>query len=304
MAPLISAVMSVYNGERFVGEAIGSILSQTYPDLELLIVDDGSTDRSLEIIETYAKKDDRVRVIKNNANEGLTKSLIKAIGNAKGMYLARQDADDISLPQRLERQLDFLEKHPSCGAVGTAARIIDSEGNFIKNASVPGSWFMIRQILRFGNCFLHGSMMFRKDAYVNAGGYRAAFRVGQDFDLWLRISKNRELANLGERLYCWRKTEGNISSMQTEPQFKIGALALYDHRHNKHLALDSSFEINDFINSFSRDERIKYDLCLRDLCLRHGNIAMAKKHLDHGMVNSILIMLAALIFSMVRLNRN
>ncbi len=301
--PLISVLMSVYNGERFLNDAIASILGQTYEHFEFIIIDDSSSDKTPKILLEYSQNDDRIRVIHNRENIGLTRSLIKAADISKGEYLARQDADDISLPQRLKKQINFLEHNPSFGAVGTCAKVVDSEGEFIKNANVPTSWFMTKQILKFGNCFLHGSMMFKKEDYMKAGGYRSAFKVGQDFDLWLRISARKKIINLDERLYHWRDTGNNISIMKTEPQFKIGALALYDHRHNQSLKLDNDFDVDSFIKDLRAEERKKYDLCLRDLCLRHGNINMAKKYLGPGFTNNILITLAAIAFSVLRMSR-
>jgi glycosyltransferase EpsE len=298
--PEVSVLMAVYNGEPFVRGAIEGILNQTYRNFELLITDDCSTDRSLCIIEEYAGKDERIRIIKNSNNEGLTRSLINAVSEANGEYIARQDADDVSMPQRLEKQISFLKRNSEYGAVGTSAEIIGKEGSQRKNANVPKTWFMVRQILKFGNCFLHGSMMFRKEDYVKAGGYRKAFSLGQDYDLWLRISKAKKLKNLGEMLYRWRDTGDNISSMKTDPQFKIGALALYDYRFDVHLELDDDFEIDNHINGLNATERHRFDSCLRDLCLRHGNIEMAKKYINHGLINKTLVFLAAAAFGVLR----
>ena len=298
--PEISVLMPVYNGGDFVSEAIASILDQTFDNIELIAVDDASTDGSLKILEDYSKKDGRIKVIKNKENMGLTRSLIRAVGMADGKYIARQDSDDISLPQRLEKQLGFLKHNPSYGAIGTSAHIIDKNGDIIKNANVPNTWFMTKQILRFGNCFVHGSMMIRKDVYLRAGGYREAFSVGQDFDLWLRISRLAKLKNLRERLYQWRETGDNISLVKTDIQFKTGALALYDHRYDKHLELDNNFEIDAFINDLDKTERKKYDSCLRLLCLRHGNVNTAQKYLEDSLLNRSLLAITGTAFKVLR----
>lgn len=299
----VSILMPVYNGKAHLEDAINSILKQTYRNFELIAIDDASSDGSLSILERYAKKDSRFKVVINNKNIGLTRSLIKAIDMAQGQYLARQDADDISLPQRLEKQVDFLENNTSCSAVGTSAKVIDEHGNILKKAWVPKSWASIQQILKFGNCFLHGSMMIRKEDYIKAGGYRAAFSVGQDYDLWLRISGIGKLRNLKESLYSWRKTTSSISSMKTDSQFKVGALALYDFRYKKGLKLDENFEINRFLENLTVGDREKYDSCLRNLCLRHGNIEMAKKYLNTGILNPALIALTQVLFTIFRSRR-
>lgn len=298
--PEISILMPVYNGEAFVSRAVVSILEQTFEDIELIAVDDASTDGSLKILEDYSGKDSRIKIIKNKENMGLTRSLVKAAGIAEGEYIVRQDSDDISLPQRLGKQLGFMKQNPSYGAIGTSAHIIDKNGDIIKNANVPNTWFMTKQILRFGNCFVHGSMMIRKDVYLRAGGYREAFSVGQDFDLWLRISRLAKLKNLRERLYQWRETGDNISLVKTDIQFKAGALALYDHRYNKHLEPDEDFEIDHFINSLSKTERKKYDSCLRLLCLRHGNLITARKYLEESLINRSLLAITETAFKLLR----
>ena len=127
--------MSVYNGEKYLREAIESILNQTFTDFEFLIVNDGSTDSSLEIILSYP--DERIRVIRNDRNIGLTKSLNKALQQAKGEYIARQDADDISLQNRFEEQLIYLEKHPEVALLGTSAYKIDERGEILAKVIVP-----------------------------------------------------------------------------------------------------------------------------------------------------------------------
>lgn len=301
----VSILMPVYNGEAHLEDAINSILKQTYRDFELITVDDASSDGSLSILERYAKQDSRIKVITNNKNIGLTKSLIKAIDMAQGRYLARQDADDISLPERLEKQIDFLEQNLSYVAIGTSATIIDENDSVIKKALAPKSWLMIKRILRFGNCFLHGSMMFRKEDYFKVGGYRDLFHVGQDYDLWLRMSNLKKMRNLKDNLYLWRTSNNNISSSKTDTQFKIGALALYDYRYKNNLRLEEDFEVNNFINKLNNEDRKKYNRCLRDLCIRHGNISMAEKYcFNQGIINLMLLKVAKTIVKTIKLIRS
>ncbi len=129
--PRVSVLMSVYNGERFLRDSVESILGQTFTDFEFLILDDGSTDSTCEILEEYANKDARIVLVRNDRNLGLTRSLNKGLRLVRGEYLARQDADDISLPKRLEMQVKFLDAHPEVGVVGSALEIIDENGNTI-----------------------------------------------------------------------------------------------------------------------------------------------------------------------------
>ncbi len=127
--PKVSVIMSVYNGDKYLREAIESILNQTFTDFEFIIVNDGSTDNSLEIIESY--DDERIKTINNKKNIGLTKSLNKALKFAKGKYIARQDADDVSLPNRFEKQVEYLDSHPEVALVGTSVYLIDENGKII-----------------------------------------------------------------------------------------------------------------------------------------------------------------------------
>lgn len=197
--PKISVIMSVYNGERYLREAIESILSQTFTDFEFIIVNDGSTDNSLEIIQSY--HDDRIRVINNEINCGLTKSLNKAIREARGEYIARQDADDISLPNRFEEQIKHLEEHPQVALLGTSIYRIDSGGKILRKtvAMVNPGKSLFRQ-----NQFNHGSTMFKREAVNRLGGYNELFRYSQDYELWLRLAKYYEVSNLTQVLYKLR----------------------------------------------------------------------------------------------------
>ena len=301
--PIISVVMSVYNSERFLRDAVKSVLDQTFRNLEFIMVDDASTDGSLAIMEDFAKTDARVKLICNQKNVGLTRSLIRAIGQAKGEYIARQDSDDISLPQRLEKQIEFLEGNPSYGAVGTFTKIIDNNGKIIKNAKLHASWMLIKIVLRFGNPFVHGSMMFRRNEYIEAGGYREFVTLGQDFDLWLRISKAGKMKNLKDALYLWRRTEGSITSKKEDVQYKIGALALFDFRYGMNLQFDK--DIDAYIEGLSNKNKRKYFICLRDLCLWHGNIEMAEKYCaDRDVINFLLINIARVFYKIVRFVRH
>lgn len=293
---LVSVAMSVFNGAKYLSESVESVLSQTLGDFEFIIVDDGSTDGTPGILDEISSRDRRVRIIRNASNIGLTKSLIRAAGISQGKYIARQDADDVSLPDRLQKQFDFLEANPAYGAVGTSAAVIDDKGDVIRRASVPRHWLLIRLVLKFGNCFLHGSMMLRRSDYLEAGGYREAFAMGQDFDLWLRISSLKKMGNLKEELYLWRETSGSISSMKRDKQFRIGALALYDSRYNKGLDLTSAIEIDDFISGLGIKERRQYDRCLRDLYIRHRKFSLAEEYFrDQGILDRMLVKAAAAI---------
>lgn len=175
--------MSVYNNANFVSKAIESILNQTFTDFEFIIVDDGCTDDTLEIIKNFAQQDKRIKIIRNRINIGLTKSLNKAIKRAQGEHIARQDADDISLPQRFERQLTFLERHPNyafCGGFGEIRFKSQIRGKFYEIDE-------IRRNLIIDNCFPHTSVMIRKSILEKYGYYDEKYLYSQDYELWARL---------------------------------------------------------------------------------------------------------------------
>ncbi len=218
--PKISVIMSVYNGEKYLKEAIESILRQTFSDFEFIIIDDGSTDKSLNIIEDY--NDDRIKVIKNDVNVGLTKNLNRALVIAKGEYVARQDADDISLLCRFEEQIKFYENNPELVLLGTSIYIMDEKGKIIKKRIAPSNpgKFLINV-----NNITHASVMFNKLIVNKLGGYNELFKYAQDYDLWLRISKYYSIMNLQLPLYCVRIHRNSIGTTKSREQFLYAILA-------------------------------------------------------------------------------
>lgn len=221
MKPQVNVIMSIYNGEKQLRESIESILNQTFTDFEFIIVNDGSTDGSLEIIESYI--DSRIQIIDNEENIGLTKSLNKAIKKARGKYIARQDADDISLPTRLELQHEYLEKHPEVALLGTGIYVINEMGDEIeKRIMHPNP----KKSLLNGNRFIHGSVMFRKSVIDEIGAYNETLKYAQDYELWLRMSKEYDdLRNLTAPLYKLRMHRGSILSKNIEEQQMYAVLA-------------------------------------------------------------------------------
>ena len=153
--PRITVLMSVYNGEKYLKEAIDSVLSQTFKDFEVLIINDGSIDKTSKILKTY--KDPRIRIINNKKNIGLTKSLNKGLKLARGEYIARMDDDDVSKPNRLEKQFEFMEKNSKYAVVGSFIEIIDSKGNLSNKVERPIKPKDIGERLLKGSCIFHGS---------------------------------------------------------------------------------------------------------------------------------------------------
>lgn len=221
--PKVSVVMSVYNGKKYLREAVESILNQTFRDFEFIIVDDGSCDNTLEILKDYAEKDSRIKIIKNEKNIGLTKSLNKAIQEAKGEYIARMDADDISLPERLKAQMLAMEKGRKNGLIGCDVIIIDEHGNEIKKVIVPR--VDLNNYLRKKNCLVHGSLFILKKALQGVGNYSDEMIFAQDYDLLLKISTKYSISFVGDFLYKLRRDKNNISHKKFFPQLFYTAIA-------------------------------------------------------------------------------
>lgn len=209
--PKISVAMSVYNGEKYLHQAIESILNQTFRDFEFIIVNDGSTDKTEEIIDEYAKKDLRVKIIKNKNNIGLTKSLNKAIKEAKGEYIARMDADDISLPERLKKQLSFMENHPEIGVVGCWYYLIDKNNKLIKKCQPAIKFSKIKKALINSAPIIHPGLMIKKEALRKVNSYDESFKYAQDRDLLFRILKYYQLGIVPEFLLKFRYSKQSIS---------------------------------------------------------------------------------------------
>lgn len=203
--------MAVYDGERYLREAINSILNQSFNDFEFLIINDGSTDRTQEIILSY--NDPRLRLIDNPHNLGLTKSLNCGLKQSSGQFVARQDADDISEPERLAKQVAFLEKHTEVALLGTWYKEIDSQGTFIENARLPCDDTGIRWSLLFFCPFVHSSVMLRRAAVLeHIGFYNEAFVYSQDYELWTRIARLMPVANLNQYLVKLRTTPTSMTA--------------------------------------------------------------------------------------------
>ncbi|HLA39858.1 MAG TPA: glycosyltransferase, partial [Candidatus Glassbacteria bacterium] len=210
--PLVTVLMSVYNGERFLRESVESILRQSFGDFEFLIMEDGSTDSTAVILAEYAAKDRRIRVVKNEENIGLTRSLNHGLALARGKYVARQDADDLSLPERLARQVEFMEAHPDTVLLGTGMEVINEGGKTLGRRIPPADQrSLAAELLIKNNAFGHTSVMFRLAAVNELGGYDESFAFAQDYDLWWRMSRKWKVAVLPEALVRWRASGSNIS---------------------------------------------------------------------------------------------
>jgi len=196
--PRVSVLMSVWNGERYLRQAIDSILGQTFSDFEFIIVDDASTDSTEAIMQSY--HDPRILLLKNEHRVGFVRSLNRGLLIGTGEYIARQDADDISLPERITKQVDYLDRHPEVGLLGTWTEAIDEQGAFIGEWRTPVTNGLIQWSLLFGTCLAHPSIMMRRSTVEKAGAYDERMSQSEDYELWCRMSSQTQVANLPEVL--------------------------------------------------------------------------------------------------------
>lgn len=200
--PSVTVVMPVYNGERYLREAIASVLAQTFRDFEFLILDDGSTDRSAEMVEAY--RDPRIRLIRQATHRGLVETLNQGFAIAGGQFVARMDADDRARPQRLERQVKRMQDDDRIGLVGCGVEVIDAHGRRRPRFRlVADSHELVCWQLLFENCIAHSSVMVRREAVMQIGGYRQG-SWSEDYDLWVRMSRCYRMVQLPEVLQQYR----------------------------------------------------------------------------------------------------
>lgn len=212
--PIVTVLMSVYNGERFLKEAIESILNQTFTDFEFLIINDGSTDESVKIIESF--EDSRIKLVNNEKNLKLIASLNKGIAIARGKYIARMDSDDISIPERLQKEVEFLETHEDYGLVGTYYTVIDGEGKEQYNVSYPSSNELIKLFLSLNCPLAHGSIMGKTELFKrNQYGSKESYAV-EDYELWTRFAKETKIHNIPEYLFKYRIYGESYSDTKTQ----------------------------------------------------------------------------------------
>ena len=217
--PRISVILPVHNAEPYLATSVESILAQTFGDFELLIVNDGSQDGSADTIHRLARADKRIQVITNEKNLGLIATLNKALTIARGEFIARQDADDVSVPGRFERQIDFLQKNPQVGLVGSAMQIINEAGTPAETYRQPETDSSIRFRLLFNNALIHTSVVFRRDLVGRHGlTYDSRFRHVEDFELWTRFLNVTEAYNFQEALVQYRVLSSSVSQRNQAEQ--------------------------------------------------------------------------------------
>lgn len=225
--PVISIVMPVYHtNNNFLSEAIESIINQTYQNFEFIIISDDTLERTKEILNYYQNVDKRIRVYYQQ-REGLISSLNRGIHLAKGKYIARMDSDDISHPERLKKQIEFLDRHPDIGVCGTLMDNINADGIFVGKTTTPLSHNLIEWNLFFGCSMSHPTIMMRKEVIENYGYYNIEGEFAEDYELWTRLILQTKFANLSESLLKLRLHGNNVSVINIQRAWKTNSKTRY-----------------------------------------------------------------------------
>lgn len=280
MAPIVSVLMPVYNAERYVREAIESILAQTFGDFEFVLVDDGSTDGSTEILREYVRNDPRI-VLLERERAGLTSALNRGLDSTTGEFVARMDADDISLPERLDLQVKFLRKTPEVVAVGGQAIAIDEDGDcirelikLVRHEEIDGR-LLGRSPLARGS-LIHPSVTMRRSAVFQVGKYRPEFEPAEDRDLWLRLAEIGKLANIPDLVLKYRIHNRSVSHVRSAEQHAAAMRVIRAAHHRRGLTLPERIEV------WSLAERPQSEIeRAKSLALsaaRAGHYRTARKH--------------------------
>ena len=218
--PIISVILPVYNSENYILECLESIKSQTIQNFELILIDDNSTDRSLEIAENYLYNYFHVkfRIIKNEYNIGITRSLNKAFKLSNSKYIARADADDINKPNRFEMQFEYLEKNDDISIVGSNVEYIDKNNKFIQYSNLPLNHTDIKSSLFLYNPMVHSTIFFRKKIFSKSP-YNKKFFTSQDYDMYCRIINSHRFCNIKSPLVKYR-FQINLYQVKKEKNFR------------------------------------------------------------------------------------
>ncbi|HEV2293538.1 MAG TPA: glycosyltransferase [Tepidisphaeraceae bacterium] len=270
--------MSVFNGRRYLGEAIDSILAQTFRDFEFIIVDDGSTDGSLTILQEYARRDARIKVI-SRPNTGCWKASNDGIAASSGALIARMDADDVSVPERFEKQLSFLRQHPEVVAVGAQVLLIDADGEPLR--TMPHRRRLTHEeideghLTGGGQVLFHPTVMMRREAVEKVGLYRE-WPAGMDLDLFLRLAEIGRLANLPEVLLKYRQHMGSIGHAKMKLQLESCRKMVHEAYQRRGLPLppDGKIGFERIQQRSVTDQHRKWAWW----ALRGGHVRAARKH--------------------------
>lgn len=279
--PTVSVILPTYNAAPYVQEAVESVLTQTFNDFELLVIDDGSTDGTVDTVRGF--NDERIELIHRDGS-GITGALNHGITEASGTYIARQDGDDRSAPERFEMQVEFLERNPDVGLVGTATDIIDESGRVVDRRHVlehPS----VDDLLEH-NHYVHGSVMMRRNAVEAVGGYDETFEYTEDYDLWLRIADEYAVRNIDEFLYALRLRSDSIYGSEL---FEVKLWELFakkrfteDIDDELRARIDSRGDVTPLYESLSHSEQTNLHREVGKELLRYHESESAREHLSEA----------------------
>ncbi len=276
-SPEISVLMSAHNAEQHLSAAVDSILDQSFREFEFIIVNDGSSDRTSEILNCYAAADDRIKLIEQQ-NCGLTASLNIGLKSCEGQYIARMDADDIAIQNRFEEQIKFLRANPGCVAVGSGIQLIDSDGDILGEQFPPETKDEIESALMQGcGAVPHPTAMIRRTSLLDVGGYDESLRYAQDLDLWLRLSEIGGLANLNLVLLKYRVHQNAVTSKKRKEQLACAIKALKQAHNRRGLEFQENRILQSEVKSADADssclERKKMEMAIHS-----GHLETASKY--------------------------
>jgi hypothetical protein len=227
--PPISVILPVRNGGRFLAPALESVLAQTGVPFDVLVVEDASSDQTPAVLAAFAARHANLRVLRGEGR-GIARALNLAVAHAAGRYIARMDADDITLPGRLAAQFQYLEQHPQVGVLGTQAWRIDEQDRRLRRVRVPVGTRRVRAALEVSAPLVHPTVMLRRDLVLAVGGYRPLFDTAEDYDLWLRLADLTEIDNLKEVFLLYRSHPNQQTLRRGFRQARLSALALITRR--------------------------------------------------------------------------
>lgn len=275
--PTLSVVMPTFDAAEYIERSLESVLSQSFEDFELIIIDDGSTDGTIELIEE--RNDERIRLIEREDESGITSALNRGIEESSGKYIARHDADDWSTPERFDKQVTYFETHRDVALVGTGAYLVDKDGRRITKRRVLKDPSV--EDLTDHNEFIHGSVMMCREPLVNLGGYDERFLTAEDYDLWLRLADQYSVANIDEPLYHFRQHDESIygSNLETLKLYHVLATRRVENSFDEELyAAITADNPRKAIEMFTTEERTWFHTELARESIRYGNLSSGREH--------------------------
>ena len=274
--PTVSVVMTVFNTERYVAEAVRSVLGQTFGDFEFVIVDDGSADRSLAILREFAARDPRIRLV-SRPNTGIVAAANEGIDMARSRYLARMDSDDVCLPNRFEAQVKYLDEHPECVLVGSRVTVVDPYGSPVFDSGQKLTHEEIdAELLGSGGgwAIVQPSAMMRTEAVRRVGAYRGRHNVSEDQDLFLRLAEVGRVANLAEPLLLYRRHYQSVMHTQWRQREEVKERIVREAYQRRGLPMPEGWKFDDWKPTPLAQQVREWGWA----ALKRGNVAVARKH--------------------------